>query len=207
MTVTVRRRIPRLICASCISSALLVSAGAATAVAASQSPTNASVQTAPRDDTGDTGGGDADNHNTDTGDTGGGDADNHNTDTGDTGGGDADNHNTGSISSERDRRLACENADRTWVETNNGSYCDLHTYKKTEQPNLNERLRLCLTVKSHSGCRATADKYVIGGNEPVAGAKCTLSLAGVAQPKIGKWALTMKGGKAFGVAQWLQLGP
>lgn len=50
MTTTVRRRIPRLICASYISSALLISGDAATAIAAQQSPAEASVQKIPRDD-------------------------------------------------------------------------------------------------------------------------------------------------------------
>ncbi|MGW6403666.1 hypothetical protein [Streptomyces sp. NPDC055134] len=52
MTTTARRKVPRLICASCISSALLISAGATTAIAATQSPTP--VQQIPRDDSGGT---------------------------------------------------------------------------------------------------------------------------------------------------------
>ncbi|MFD9571355.1 hypothetical protein ACFWBI_16050 [Streptomyces sp. NPDC059982] len=74
MTTTARGRIPRLICASCISSALLISAGATTAIAATQSPMP--VQQIPRDDSGgssDTG--DQNGNGTDTGnqpsDTGG----------------------------------------------------------------------------------------------------------------------------------------
>ncbi|MFF0051657.1 hypothetical protein [Streptomyces sp. NPDC005498] len=43
MTTTVRRKIPRLICASCLTTGLLVSAGATTAVAASQSPSEVSA--------------------------------------------------------------------------------------------------------------------------------------------------------------------
>lgn len=52
MTTTARGRIPRLICAACISSAFLVSAGAATAVAVTQSPAGVSVRAVPRDDSG-----------------------------------------------------------------------------------------------------------------------------------------------------------
>ncbi len=50
MTTTARGRIPRIICAACISSALLISAGAATAIAATQS--SMPVQQIPRDDSG-----------------------------------------------------------------------------------------------------------------------------------------------------------
>ncbi|MFF2132883.1 hypothetical protein ACFVW1_47655 [Streptomyces olivochromogenes] len=51
MTTSVRRRIPRLIGASCISAALLVTVGATTAIAATQSPTEVSA-TAPTDSSG-----------------------------------------------------------------------------------------------------------------------------------------------------------
>ncbi|MGY4929413.1 hypothetical protein [Streptomyces sp. 900105755] len=74
MNTTVRRRISRIICATCISTGLLVSAGAATALAASQ-PANASVQPAPRDDNGggsDSGGSNSGGSNSGGSDNGGG---------------------------------------------------------------------------------------------------------------------------------------
>ncbi|WP_329363020.1 hypothetical protein [Streptomyces sp. NBC_01483] len=88
MTTTIRGRIPRLICASCISSALLISAGATTAIAATQSPTDVPVQQIPRDDSGgsnqgsDSGGsGTSDNGGGDTG-SGAGDQSGNGSDTG-----------------------------------------------------------------------------------------------------------------------------
>ncbi|WP_333774661.1 hypothetical protein [Streptomyces sp. IBSBF 3136] len=50
MTATVRRRIPQLLCASCLSAALLVSAGATTAIAASDSSTDTTQSSASADD-------------------------------------------------------------------------------------------------------------------------------------------------------------
>ncbi|MFG2715279.1 hypothetical protein ACGFX2_32665 [Streptomyces goshikiensis] len=50
MTITARGRIPRLICASCISSALLISAGATTAIAATWPPSGTPIQQIARDD-------------------------------------------------------------------------------------------------------------------------------------------------------------
>ncbi|MFD9418723.1 hypothetical protein ACFWC9_28995 [Streptomyces goshikiensis] len=183
--------------ASCLVAALAFSSGATVAMSAPQAELMAVQDDSDTDQPNtDTGGTHDQQPNTDTSNsTGQNHTDQPNTDTGGTHD-QQPNTDTSGISSEHDRRLACENADRTWVETNNGFYCDLHTYKKAEQPNLNERLRLCLTVESHSGCRASADKNVIGGEEPVAGAKCTLSLAGAAQPEIGKWTLITRGGKA-----------
>ncbi|MFE0715658.1 hypothetical protein ACFW2T_14360, partial [Streptomyces sp. NPDC058892] len=66
MTTTARGRIPRLICASCISSALLISAGATTAIAAAQSPPDATVQSTPQGDSSGTDTSGTDTSGTDT---------------------------------------------------------------------------------------------------------------------------------------------
>ncbi|MFD4914778.1 hypothetical protein ACFWNR_16305 [Streptomyces virginiae] len=58
MTTSVRRRIPRLICASGISAALLASGGVTAAIAASQSPSDASVRMVPHAGIWDPSGGD-----------------------------------------------------------------------------------------------------------------------------------------------------
>ncbi|MFB7311739.1 hypothetical protein [Streptomyces sp. NPDC056192] len=75
MTISVRRKIPRLICASCLTTGLLLSAGATTAVAASQSPTEVSAmgsESNPWDGGRDGGGGGGRDGGRDGGDWGGG---------------------------------------------------------------------------------------------------------------------------------------
>lgn len=87
MTTTARGRIPRLICASCISSALLLSTGATTAIAVTQSPTP--VQQIPRDDSGGSDQG-SDSGGSGTSDNGGSDTE---SDTGDQSGNASDTGN------------------------------------------------------------------------------------------------------------------
>ncbi|MFD8415499.1 hypothetical protein ACFV2Q_27680 [Streptomyces sp. NPDC059650] len=147
MTTTARGRIPRLICASCIS-ALLISAGATTAIAATQSPTP--VQQIPRDDSGgssetsdqsgngtdtgnhpnaptDNGGTDTGNHPNAPTDNGGTDTGNHPNAPTDNGGGqppgDTVKNPGNSAGGITDQRRACENAGRPWVDTSSGGYC------------------------------------------------------------------------------------
>ncbi|MER6374070.1 hypothetical protein ABT255_38160 [Streptomyces mirabilis] len=152
MTTTVRGRIPRLICASCISSALLISAGATTAIAATQSPIP--VQQIPRDDSGGSSdSGDQSGNGSDTGnqlsntndhpntpsDNGGGWTNDHPNTPSDNGGGwtNSSGHdnsgnqppsNTGKQSSNdgggaADLKRVCQNEGRVWVTTASGGYC------------------------------------------------------------------------------------